>query len=282
MHFLILGGVLFGLHRYVAPPVVNNRIVLSDAVIRGLRQEHLRRNGALPTTEEEQALIQRFVDDEVLYREALTQGLDRGDIIVRRRLVQKMEFALEGLDPVPEPTDAELAAYLEGHAQRYAAPDRITFAHVFVSADRHPADAQAIAARVREQLLHGAAAATLGDPFLRGNEFVLQSERQVAAAFGPRFAARAMSLPVETWSEPLRSSYGWHVVRVTERRPADRPRLDDVREPVRRDWEEERRAEINRAALQRLRQHYEIRVETPHAGIEAQQVHSNGHSQGHG
>src|SRR5207248_607365 len=80
---------------------------------------HLRRNGALPTGSEEAALIQRYIDNEVLYREALALGLDRGDIIVRRRLVQKMEFLTEGLDPLPEPTDAELQAYLDAHAERY-------------------------------------------------------------------------------------------------------------------------------------------------------------------
>ena len=101
LHFAVLGAALVGLHRWVAPPSLGRQIVLSAPLIHGLRQDHLRRNGALPTASEEAALVQRYIDNEVLYREALALGLDRGDIIVRRRLVQKMEFLTEGLEPLP-------------------------------------------------------------------------------------------------------------------------------------------------------------------------------------
>src|SRR6185295_8872661 len=108
------------LHRWVSPPPRGRQIVLSESIIHGLRQDHLRRNGALPTASEEAALVQRYIDNEVLYREALALGLDRGDIIVRRRLVQKMEFLTEGIDPIATPTDDELQGYLDAHSERYA------------------------------------------------------------------------------------------------------------------------------------------------------------------
>jgi peptidyl-prolyl cis-trans isomerase C len=260
VHFVVLGAALLALYHRVAPPPPSTRIVMSDSLIRGLRQDHLRRTGALPTAEEEAALVQRFIDDEVLYREALALGLDRGDIIVRRRLVQKMEFLTEGMAPLPEPTDAELQAYLDAHRTRYAVPARVALTHVFVSVDRHP-DAQPLADHLRAQLLAGADPSGLGDPFLRGHDLPLHAERDLAAIFGPSFAARVMSLPIGGWSVPLRSSYGWHVVRVTERGAEKQPALAEVRAAVRRDYEEERRAEANRTALDQLRQHYEIRTE---------------------
>jgi peptidyl-prolyl cis-trans isomerase C len=261
VHFVLLGSLVFAVHQWLAPPRPTNRIVISDAVLRGLRQEHLRRTGALPSAAEEAALIQRFADNEMLYREAVAEGLDRGDLIVRRRLVQKMEFVLEAEDPIPEPSDAELQAYLDAHAERYAIAARVAMTQVFVSTDQHGADAERLAGALRTQLLAGADPATLGDPFLRGRDFTMRSERDLAGIFGAPFAAQVMGLHTDSWSAPLRSSYGLHLVRVTQRSPARQPTLQEVRSAVLQDWEDEHRTAANAQALARLRQRYEISVE---------------------
>ncbi len=256
IQFLVLGAALAAVYGWTAAPP--RRIVLSNDTIQGLRQEYLRRNGRLPGAAEEAAMVQHFVDDEILYREALAQGLDRGDIIVRRRLVQKMEFMLEGLDPVPAPADLELQAYLDAHVERYTIPDRVALTHVYVSNERHGREGEALALELRRRLLAGDDAAALGDPFIRGRRFELQTERQLAGIFGDAFARELMSLPEAEWSPPLRSSYGWHLVRVDERRPGHIPALADVQPAVRRDWEAERRADMDHTALERLRRRYDI------------------------
>jgi hypothetical protein len=262
VHLVVLGSVLFVAQRWLAPPAVPRKIVLSDAVLQGLRQEYVRRNGSAPTPDAEAALVQRFIDDEVLYREALALGLDRGDIIVRRRLVQKMEFLTEDQEALPEPTEAELQAYAAAHPERYAVPERVALRHVFVSADRHGTAAESIAADLHAQLAAGVDPASLGDPFLRGQELPLHSERELAAIFGPAFAASVMALPVGSWSAPLRSSYGWHLVRVVEHSQAQPAAVGAA---VRRDWQEDQRAQIRRAALTKLRGRYDIQVEGPSA-----------------
>lgn len=261
LHFVVLGGLLTAVYAAVAPPGTGRQIVVPAPVIDGLRQDHLRRNGAPPDAREEAALIDRYLDTEVLYREALALGLDRGDVIVRRRLVQKMEFLTEVLEPVADPTDAELQRYLDTHAERYALPARVTVSHVFVSADRHGSGAPAVAARLREQLVTGADAGTLGDPFVRGHDFAAASERELAGIFGSAFAAAAMQLPPGEWSPPLPSSYGLHLVRVHTRTPGAHPPLAAVRDRVSADWFEERRAAATRIAVARLREGYDIRIE---------------------
>jgi len=261
VHFVALGVVVFAIHQWVAPTRPTNHIVISDAVLRGLRQEHLRQNGALPTPAEEAALIQRFVDNEILYREAIAEGLDRGDLIVRRRLVQKMEFVLEGEEPIPEPADAELQAYLDAHAVHYAVAERVGLTHVFVSTDQHGQDAERIATQLRAQLDAGTDPSGLGEPFLRGRDFPPHTERELAGIFGSPFAAQVMTLSAGTWSAPIRSSYGLHLVRVTERSAGRQPSLAEVRGAVQRDWQEERRTASNATALARLRRRYAVTVE---------------------
>jgi peptidyl-prolyl cis-trans isomerase C len=259
VHFAVLGVAMFAVYRWIAPPG-SRRIEISAATIDGLRQDYVRRYGTSPTATEETALIQRFIDNEVLYREALALGLDRGDIIVRRRLVQKMEFLTEDSEPVPEPTDTDLQAYLEAHAEHYAVPARVTLTHVFVSTDRHGSRAAADAAQLRQQLVAGADPSGLGDPFLPGQEFVSKTQTELQAIFGPAFVEPVMSLPVGTWSEPLRSSYGLHLVRVRERSTSHQPSFGEVRTAVSQDWRAERRDLANREALARLRRRYDIQV----------------------
>jgi hypothetical protein len=268
LHFVVFGVVLFAWHRAVAPPAPTNAIVVTAATQNGFRQEHLRRHGRLPTAAEEHALVERYVDTEVMLREALALGLDRGDIIVRRRLVQKMEFVNQGLEPHPAPTDAELEALLARHAERYTMASRLSLEHVFVSSGAHPADAPMAAVdgrerirELRERVEAGEDPARLGDPFLRGRTFRAQTEGELGGVFGPAFACEVQSLPPDEWSGPIASSFGFHLVRVTERTGGRRATVAEVRRELMRDWEAEERAESARRALVQLRARYDLRIE---------------------
>ena len=258
---IVLGALLFGLHRWVAPPRASQEIVVPADAMAGMREDFRRRTGRMPSATDEQAMIDAYVGDEILVREGLALGLDRGDIIVRRRLIQKMEFLLDNSEPVPAPTDADLEAYVAAHADRYASPARVTFTHVFVSSQRTGTDPATEAAALRTKLDEGADPATLGDPFLRGREFRLHSQAELANVFGAPFADAVMKLPENVWSDPIRSSFGLHLVRVTERRHGAEPVLAAVRERAEREWREERKEAMNRDARARLRSHYVVKVE---------------------
>ncbi len=265
LHFLLLGVVLFAWQRWAGESPGAGSIAVPADLVRGLRREYLERNGSLPTAAEEEALVQGYIDREVMYREALALGLDRGDLVVRRRLIQKMQFLLESDASLRQPSDAELDAYRRQHAERYATPQRVALRHVFVDADRHGKAAPRVAADLRRRLLAGADPADLGDPFLRGRVLPLRSERELAGTFGARFAAAVMDLSAGEWSRPLRSSYGYHLVRVERREEARAPALSEVRTEVLRDLRAERRAAAERTAMRRLREKYRVRVESPRA-----------------
>lgn len=258
LHFVGLGLVLFALHARVQP---RDRVVISTAFVEALRQDHARRTGKLPTPEEEKGLIERYVDEEVLYREALALGLDRGDVIVRRRLVQKMEFVTRDAAPAGEPADADLQRLLDAHPERYGGPGVTSFRHVFLARDRRGDALATDAARMLAELRAGAEPGALGDPFLQGNAFARRAPREIEAVFGSPFAEAVSALPPGTWSDPIASSYGLHLVLVSERAAPAAPRLADVRAQVRRDWLEQRREEVDRAALRRLRDKHPVEIE---------------------
>ena len=85
-----------------------------------------------PSEQELQDLIEDYIRDEVFYREGRAAGLDRDDVVIRRRVRQKMEFLAEDMS-VPEPNDEQLAAYLAANPERFRAEDHLTFRHVFLS-----------------------------------------------------------------------------------------------------------------------------------------------------
>lgn len=258
VHFLLLGVALLLLHRLVAPRPPGRRIDVGGSLVDGLRQEHRRRTGALPTADEERALVQRYVDSEVLYREALAQGLDRGDLIVRRRLVQKMEFLLEADADGRHPSDEELAALLREEPARFALPARLTFEQLFLARDRHP-DMRAAVEQLRARVAAGEDPARLGDPFLRGRSFTLASRRDIAGIFGQPFADATAALPDDAWSPPIESSFGTHLVRVTGRTPASPPTVAEARGQLRQLWLDRERAVQRRAGIDRLRRRYDVR-----------------------
>ena len=271
LHFLIFGAAVFAAHAWLAPPAAEESggdvIAVPAEMVAGLREDFIARMGMAPTDSELNGLIDDHVGEEVLYREALALGLDRHDLVVRRRLVQNMQFLLQDISATEEPTEAELADFVRRRPERYGAPARLTFSHVFLSTDRRgpssEREAIALLARLRAEGASTDDAVANGDPFMLGHRFRKQTRDQVANRFGPRFADTLMTLPVEAWSEPVGSRYGVHLVWVDERLEAGPPRLDRVRDRARRDLVAERRRHAERRKIAELRERYTVRIEQP-------------------
>src|SRR5258705_14010547 len=68
----------------------------------------LKHEGREPTADELAPIIDGWILNEITYREALAQGLDKGDEMIRERIMQKMRLLIFGSLNVDSPTDAEL------------------------------------------------------------------------------------------------------------------------------------------------------------------------------
>ncbi len=261
--FLVAGAVLFTVDALRAPddPAHIEVTAADQAHLADMWFTQARRP---PTPEEMDMLIEQRIREEVLVREALRLGLDQDDVIIRRRLVQKLEFLAGDLATAVDPDAAELSEFYAANAARYAEPRRLSFAHVYFSPDRRddaPGDARAqLAAGLGEDSWRAS-----GDPFMLRRNYVALSERQVGDLFGREFAAALFALQADPsepgWQGPIKSGYGWHLVRIDAVRDAFQPDLADVRERVLEDWRSERRREANNSWYQALREGYEIEVQ---------------------
>lgn len=261
VHFALGAALIFGVERARRRDEGPRPIVVSDAFVRGLGERQRLLLGRPPTAAEEAELVRAWVREEVLYREGRAMRLDEGDGIVRRRVVQKMEFVIEAGVAVSAPTEEMLARWLAEHAEAWREPARVAFAQVLFARDRRGAraldDARAALARVRATT-DTAACVALGDAFVAGHVFALRSERDVAAVFGDAMARAVMAMPAGAWSEPVESPYGAHLVRVTGREPGRLPALAEVREAVLRDWTSHAREEAAREAIARRAAAYRV------------------------
>lgn len=219
-----------------------------------------------PTREELDGLIRDRVRDEVYCREAMALGMDKDDLIIRRRLRQKMEFVTDDLVTHAEPTEAELSAYLNAHADSFRVERRFTFAHVYLNPEKHGDNLARDAAQLLAQLSRDggkADASATGDPFLLDQRFDSVPAGEVAKLFGEPFAAKLGTLPPGQWHGPLESGYGTHLVFVSQRTEGRFPALAEVRDVVRREWANARRLETNEKLYEALLERYAVTIERP-------------------
>jgi parvulin-like peptidyl-prolyl isomerase len=210
------------------------------------------------------SLIDARVRDEILSREALALGLDQGDMIVRRRMAQKMEFLFEDVAALREPTNEELRAWYEQHIDRVTLPPRATFRHVYFSPDRRGAQARDDAARARSHIAGQStgSVAGFGDPFMFQDYYGDRAPDDVARTFGQSFAHAIFELTPGAWAGPIESGYGWHLVWVDSLTPARAPAFEEVEADVKTGWMEDQRAAMREAAFAAIRARYEVVLPT--------------------
>ena len=259
LQFLVAGAVLLVAQRWLAPGDEDpRRIEITTQQLQAVTDSFRSVQNRAPDAQETAALVQRWIDDEVLYRQALALGLDRADMIVRRELQQKMRYLLEDTTPVEEPDEAALQEWLAQNAQRYGHPPRLDFQQVFLNRRSDAKRVRAVGTRLQQTA--SASWTDLGDTLPGGNVWRAQSETDLRRNFGTAFAQQLPALPDGVWSGPLASSLGTHWVRITGRTPFRPATLDEVRQQVLVDVRMARREAANRAALDALRGHYDIRM----------------------
>ncbi|MGH8545372.1 MAG: peptidyl-prolyl cis-trans isomerase [Gammaproteobacteria bacterium] len=268
VHFLLLGAglfVAFGLEgeRTGGEP---GEILATRGQIESLALGFARTWQRPPTDRELEGLIHDYIREEVYYREAMALGLDKDDIVIRRRLRQKMEFVTDDVAAQAEPTEEELSAYLKAHPEAFRVERRFTFSQVYLNPDRHgqhlARDAERLLAKLNEA---GAKAdvSALGDPFLLNHTFEAVPGSEVAKQFGAAFAGELGALSPGQWQGPVQSGYGVHLVFVGQRTGGRVPALEEVREAVRREWANAERLEANEKFYQRLLKRYTVTIERP-------------------
>lgn len=218
VQFLLIGGGLFALHGAVASREPLGTIRISQEQVQGLAARFSRNWQRPPSRQELQGLVDDWIREEAAVREARSLGLDRDDVIVRRRLRQKLEFLAEADVDRRSPSDADLRAWLQSHPERYRLDARYTF---------------------RQALLPTATGG--GALLLLEPRYVDLPRREVERLFGQSFAQALASQRPGPWVAPVPSGYGAHRVQLEAVTPGRLPEVAEVRDALLRDWQQDQR-----------------------------------------
>lgn len=269
IYFFVLGFVVFGLHSTLnRERRVKNEdpftVEVTSSDIGWIKSSWEARMKRQPMQVELQGLIDRYIRDEILFREAMAMDLDDRDLIIQRRLVQKLTFVFEDLAESVEPTDDELKKYLRENQDRYRIPEMISFTQVYFSPEKRKditKEAEKLLVRLKSEQSAPEEAVSLGDTIMIDTTFRKKSPNEVARALGKDFADALFSASEMGWQDPIASTFGLHLIYIEERIASKMPEFDSLRKDIKNDFMYERKKQVIDTAYNAVKSRYTILLE---------------------
>ncbi len=266
LHFLVLGALVFGANAWINGNVADIResIVVSLSQQENLASTFARTWQRPPTGTELNSLVSEFIREEIAYREGQAMQLDRDDIVIRRRLRQKLEMLAEDVASLAPPTEEEVKSYFDENAENFRQPAVLSIQQVYFKADENTDAAQRNALTLLDQLQRDESSidiAATGDASLLPRDLADVNETELDSLFGIGFAKALNAIDVGSWGGPVASSFGLHLVRVNARAASRLPDLESVSDYVTRELLVIRRKQAIDALYAKLSENYAISIE---------------------
>jgi hypothetical protein len=267
VHFVVLGLAFLIIYATASGFFSSDsarRIEITASDVELLAETWQRQWRRPPTDRELRGLVDSLVREEVLYREALAVGLDENDVVVRRRMVQKVELLSQDLALLADPTDQELQTFFRARQEAYRISPSISFSHVYFNRDQRGAGAEDDARRVLAEILAEVPpprrAPHRGDRFMLGYDYNQRSLDEVQRDFGVVFAERLFELE-PGWNGPIASGFGLHLVYVRERIEGQIPEYSEIRDRLVADFNRMRSDEAKETLYKGLLEKYEVEID---------------------
>jgi peptidyl-prolyl cis-trans isomerase C len=265
IHFLLLGGLIFFLASFVynKSRKTERTIIISNEKIENIIRLYSITTSAPPSKAQLDAMIEDYIKEEIFYRESLKMRLDKDDEVIRRRLSQKMEFLQSDLSIVTPPTQKQLEDFYQYHPGDFRDSAKVSFTHLYFSADKNGIeDAKKRAMEVKKMLIinNKNRAPELSDPFSLQFDYTGQNKLDIVQLFGQKPIEDSLfESPLNQWIGPVESGYGWHLIRISERKNASIPPFETIKGKVRDDYMATMKDSLNNIAFEKLKSRYTIR-----------------------
>ena len=255
--FLAVAAAIGVLEWQSGKQAASNELLVTPAQRAFVREQVLQSGSGSASEANIQQAMDNYLDEEILYREGVKLGLDQDDLIIKRRVVQKMRFLLEDMTPIAPPTTEQLQTWLEQNPQRYQTEQTIRFEHHFFSRGKRGDEAVYLAQAARELLI--ANSPVVSDPFPLQAQTALIGQQQVAKEIGIPATTTLFELQPGDWSQPVQSALGVHLFKVLERNPGRTMTLEEAGSQLRSDLIAAQRESVNKAGMDALRSTYTIK-----------------------
>lgn len=245
--------------------VVNGRPLSREAFARFVAAVAAERKLLTLGAAEQQRLLERMIDEELLLQRGIELGLSRFEPTARRAIVSALIASLTADAEVEEPDEAALRRFYAEHLGSFTRSERLGLDVAFVAVRERPDPlARRIAGEIVRRLRAGedfeyvrAEHADTPVAELPGGALPIDTVRRY---LGPTAARTALGLEVEEISEPVRGSAGYHVLRLRERIAGEVAPFEEVRESVRVELLRRRGEDALGDYLEALRESAEVRL----------------------
>lgn len=260
LHFFLLGVAIFAWFFVLNPqeerPADPANIVISNQEVERVLLQFQAVWKRPPNSTEFDALIEGMVREEVLVREAEALGLNQNDGMIRKRLVQKMDFLTVSLAQTATPDEEVLRTYMQDNAEKYQSPARIAFEQVYLGEQSNTQNSTEILA----QLTAGATPRNLGQRSLLPTTIPLSGATKVNGSFGNGFFEAVSEIDITGWAGPVRSAFGYHLVKITEQTESSQQDFEKIEDILLSDWRREMSQTLSEAQLKSLKDQYTIEL----------------------
>jgi peptidyl-prolyl cis-trans isomerase C len=265
LHFLLIGFIIFYTSYYISKRREAHRIIIDKAVIAKLNMAWQTQFGKMPSTNELKMAADEYVKEEVLVREAQLSGLGQDDEIIRRRLEQKMAFLLKDNIVVPDPGQSTLENYYKQNANHFSEAPKVSFSHIYFSADNSSSEqAKERAIVVLHRLEEGTSlqrAPELGDHFMLLYDYSNLGKSEAQGLFGDSpFTDSLFTVKEDQWAGPFLSGYGWHLLYVNKKQDSIIPPLSAIKAQVIESYKNEQLKQLDDEAMEKLIDKYKIEL----------------------
>jgi PPIC-type PPIASE domain len=251
-HFIVLGALLFGVdHVLAARKDDPHRIVVDSQVDRQAIETFRQARGRLPNEAELYALRRVWLDNEVLYREGIALGLDKGDSAIRERVIFKALSVVDAGVKLPKVDESVLRTWFEQHRVKYDEPARFDFEEGVIAGDRSESAVRAF--------VLGLNAGAPGDVEAGLRVFNARPQDNIERSYGKEFAAALATLPVGEW-QALPSREGLRAIRLKSIAPARPAEFQAVSAAVLQDWTDAVMSGQRSDAVRALTRKYQVEV----------------------
>jgi peptidyl-prolyl cis-trans isomerase C len=201
---------------------------------------------------EKREVLDRLVDEELLYQEALQQGLDKDPkvkkVMVNTLLRQEVYGSVRNSDF----SDEELQAYYEAHMDEFIVPEKVQIRRILIKAgdERSEEEARSLAADLRSQIADSPgkfkdlATRHSEDPYRRRGGDVGFVPRSGKPGLDQGIVDRAFELDVEAVSEVFQTDEGFNIIMVANRRERVERTYQQMKGSVLRKVKNEKLAEM--------------------------------------
>jgi parvulin-like peptidyl-prolyl isomerase len=207
--------------------------------------------------------VKRMAESKLLAAKARKLGLDQTpdfqrtlertkDDLLAREYLNKEGEALQAKLKL---SDADVKAFYDAHLDKFKQPELVSVRHILVAVKRDPKDKEGLSdaeakqhiAKLQADLKKGLKFEDLAkqfsdDPGSKDNGGLYKDVDP--SSWDPAFAKAAMTQPIGKVGAPVKSQYGYHLIKVEARKPARQIPFEEAKAEAQQLAERDRQGEV--------------------------------------